>query len=1297
LLRNELPLSARRTRGLAVIANVLIEQLEHRRLLSASRLLTPAQLDVPSKWQATASYKSSAIERDSTASASGLTPAQMAGAYGASSISFGSVKGDGSGQTIAIVDAYDYPTALADLNAFSAYYSLPQFNTGSGSPTFSKFNQNGSSSSLPGTDPSGAGNDWEIEESLDIEWAHALAPKANIDLVEAIDPTGNLMTADQAAANLGGVSLVSNSWGGAEYSGETSTDSIFSRTGVTYLYAAGDDGAFAAGTKTISPDYPAASPDVVAVGGTGLSVGSGNTYGSETAWGDGSLSGTYGGGGGGISKYESIPSYQAGKINGLSTSNRTYPDVSLNASTGVPIFDTYDFGSSDPWAEYGGTSLATPMWAGLLAIANQGRMIAGDGVLTGPTQTLPDLYSLSSADYHDITTGNNGYAATAGYDLATGIGTPIANVLVPALAPVAPVVTTNPTSVTVTAGQPAIFTTAATGNPAPTVQWMVEAAGSSGFTAISGATSNTFSVASTTVAQSGNEYEAVFSNGTGTVATSAPATLTVNPVPVSGSLSGSATTAGASYNLTSLGTADWAHWGVSGTYGTFEHKSTGNSQISNITTVGAGNFGAYQDSSRSVSWTDGTPLATDTADSGYLWANAAIGAGYSFTAPADTTTRTIDIYLGGYSSGGTLTVTLSDSSAAPYTVSFSGSAIYNDVVAITYKAASANQTVTISYVKSQNVSGASGSVDLIGAWLAGGSAATTGTSPAVTSNPQSQTLTAGQDATFAASASGSPTPSVQWMVELAGGTSFSDISGATSTSYDAGAATLAESGNKYEAVFSNGVGTAATTTAATLTVHAAVTSGSLVGSASTAASSYNLTTLGTSDWIHWGVGGSYSGSDHKATGNSQISTFYANATGSYGGYLDPSRGVSWSDGTPVASAAAEDGYVWANNGIGAGFTFTAPADSTTRTLYIYLGGYSSGSTLTAQLTDGSAANYSVSFSGSGIYNDLVAITYKASLSNQQILITYDKSQNINGTSGSTDLIAAWLTGAAASSAPTITTNPTSQTVTAGQAATFTAAASGNPTPTVQWFVAAAGSSNFTAISGATSTTLSLSAVTAAQSGNQYEAVFSNGVGASATTAPATLTVNAASTAGSLTGTASTAAASYNLTPLGTTDWAHWGVGGTYGAFDHKASGNSQISNVTALGSGAYGGYHDASRSLTWNDGTPLASDTADSGYIWANDAIGAGYSFTAPADTTTRTIYVYVGGYSSGSTLTAHLSDSSASDYSISLSGSGIYNDIVAITYKAGSANQKLTISYVKSQNINGASGSSDLVAAWLP
>ncbi len=264
-----------------------------------------------------------------------------------------------------------------------------------------------------------------------------MAPGANIILFEASDTGSGLYTAAQTAAGTAGVVVVSMSWSGNEFSGETSDNSFFSHAGVTFLAAAGDSGAYGSTRQTetrLEPQYPATSPNVVAVGGTTLDV-SGYSWTSETVWGSGSSSGSAGGGGGGSSAYESQPSYQNGVVSAFSTTQRTYPDVSADANpnTGVPIYDSYDFGASTPWAQYGGTSLACPLWAGMISIADQGRSLAGLTSLGGASQTLPQLYKLASADFHDITSGSNGYSAGPGYDLASGIGSPVANLLIPQL------------------------------------------------------------------------------------------------------------------------------------------------------------------------------------------------------------------------------------------------------------------------------------------------------------------------------------------------------------------------------------------------------------------------------------------------------------------------------------------------------------------------------------------------------------------------------------------------------------------------------------------------------------------------------------------------------------------------------------------------------------------------------------------------------------------------------------------------------------------------------------------------
>jgi hypothetical protein len=377
---------------------LLVEELEDRNLLSGvSGVATPDYVRL----------LSSSVSPFGTPGPTGYTPAQIRQAYGFNQISFNGVSGDSTGETIAIVDAYDDPTIASDLHQFDLQFGLAD-------PAFTKVNQNGGSS-LPA-----ANADWAAEISLDVEWAHAIAPGAKILLVEASSASySNLLAGVRYAARQTGVAAVSMSWGGSEFASETSLDSAFTtpsgHSGVTFVAASGDEGAPAS--------YPSTSPNVLAVGGTSLYLSSAGSYLSELAW---------SGSGGGISAVEAQPSYQNGVVT-QSSAQRANPDVAYNAdpNTGYPVYDSYTNGASTPWAQYGGTSAPAPQWAALIAIADQGRAQAGLGALDGASQTLPMLYGLPSSDFHDITsgttTGSPRYSATTGYDLATGRGSPYAN------------------------------------------------------------------------------------------------------------------------------------------------------------------------------------------------------------------------------------------------------------------------------------------------------------------------------------------------------------------------------------------------------------------------------------------------------------------------------------------------------------------------------------------------------------------------------------------------------------------------------------------------------------------------------------------------------------------------------------------------------------------------------------------------------------------------------------------------------------------------------------------------------
>src|SRR5258706_5232824 len=419
-------------------SNFGLENLEGRALLSAS---LSSKAEAAHNWRAQharPTYRAAhlnGVQPLASAGATGLTPAQMRHAYGVDSINFNGVSGNGTGQTIAIVDAYDDPTATSDLRAFDQAFGLAD------APSFTKLNQSGGTA-LPGVDPAGRGNSWALEESLDIEWAHAIAPQANIILYEANSSSYNdlITAAVNAARNHHKVTAISMSFGGGEFSSERTLDSYFTtpagHSGVTFVASTGDSG---------SPGgYPAYSPNVIAVGGTPLSVDASGNYLGETAWSSG---------GGGVSTLEAEPSYQSAF---QSTGKRSTPDVAMDAdpNSGVAVYDSYDNGASTPWVQLGGTSLSAPMFAGIISIANQGRVQNGLGTLDGRTEALPAIYQASAANFHDVTSGNNGgFSATAGYDEGTGRGTPIANLLVSPLtgSPTTPITLNAPTSLSANA------------------------------------------------------------------------------------------------------------------------------------------------------------------------------------------------------------------------------------------------------------------------------------------------------------------------------------------------------------------------------------------------------------------------------------------------------------------------------------------------------------------------------------------------------------------------------------------------------------------------------------------------------------------------------------------------------------------------------------------------------------------------------------------------------------------------------------------------------------------------------
>jgi hypothetical protein len=364
------------------------------------------------------------------------TPAQILHSYG-----FDNLKLDGSGQTIAIVTAYDNPNIAGDLQAFDRQFNLPD-------PVLTKATPEG----LPRGDVG-----WGLETALDVQWAHAVAPGANILLVEAKSSRlSDLLGAVDYARQQSGVVAVSMSWGGQEFLNESAFDAYFTtpadhiggsglRGGITFVAASGDSGA--------GVEWPAVSPNVLAVGGTRLFNDAAGNYLGETAW---------GGSGGGVSSIVNEPGYQAQFHAGHSalSGGRSTPDVSFTADpkSGVIVFDSFGYNG---FVRVGGTSVGAPQWAGLVALADQALALGGVGSLDGSSQTLPLLYQLAdtsaSTYFHDVTWGSNDSSASQ----ATGLGSPVADQLVRGLAAAEGVSLTDPASASQTANATSPSTPAA--------------------------------------------------------------------------------------------------------------------------------------------------------------------------------------------------------------------------------------------------------------------------------------------------------------------------------------------------------------------------------------------------------------------------------------------------------------------------------------------------------------------------------------------------------------------------------------------------------------------------------------------------------------------------------------------------------------------------------------------------------------------------------------------------------------------------------------------------------------------
>lgn len=441
------------------------------------------------------------------------TPAQILRPYNASGLLV-----NGTGQTIAIV--IDTFPKKSDLNLFYSSYGV----TNSGTNTTFIQVVAGSLGA-----PSG-------EESLDVEWSSSIAPGAKIRVYASKDLTNSDLDAayqavysDVVAHPEYGIHQMSMSYGIAETAtsaGQVFTDNqyfaMLTAAGVTVFASTGDNGNDPFGVST---ENPASDPYVTGVGGTSLTLTSGSAINTESAW---------AGSGGGTSIYFSRPSWQTGSGVPAGTT-RCVPDVAAPADPNQGAYYILNGASG----VVGGTSWSSPTWAGFCALINQARANAN----LPPVGLLgPKVYPLIGTNkFHDVTTGNNGYPAGAGYDLVTGIGSPdvmkiITTVTQNQVIPIAslPVVTT------LTPGQNATFSVAASGTGSGfTYQWQRMPIGSNTWGNItaggtySGVTASSLAIAAIVPEMSGDQFQCIINTGTSSGTTSPPSVLVVdNPLVV---------------------------------------------------------------------------------------------------------------------------------------------------------------------------------------------------------------------------------------------------------------------------------------------------------------------------------------------------------------------------------------------------------------------------------------------------------------------------------------------------------------------------------------------------------------------------------------------------------------------------------------------------------------------------------------------------------------------------------------------------------------------------------------------
>jgi len=730
------------------------------------------------------------------------------------------------------------------------------------------------------------------------------------------------------------------------------------------------------------------------------------------------------------------------------------------------------------------------------------------------------------------------------------------------------------------------------------------------------------------------------------------ATLTVNFSPLPGG----------TIDLTTQGILDWAHWGTVN-INSFDHKSPATNLISNFTQIGANPLEQNAGIAIGYSWTNGTPT-TSIANSTTAVAVDGLNDGFQIQTPASTTPLRLKIYAGTYLAMGRLEAHLSDNSA-PDVFDFtmdSNSGATNGVYDIDFSAASSGQILTVKLSAFTDYDPTLSRVLLHSAAL-----------QPPNQLPVVSIATPTNESSFAFGTTITLTPSAVDNDGSITKVEYFDfdtkLGEATNGSFSFAWTNGAVGEHFITAVATDNLGDTNSSDGTTIYIYS--TEGLLSASESTPPSAIDLSAEGTADWAHWGLFTAAS-FDHKAGVPQQIGNYSTLGSDQFN-YSDNTEGYSWTGGTPNSSAVdTHTGVYFA--GLDNGFQLSVAADTTVKTLKLYVGAFGGRGRLQAFLSDFSAPIYfdsTVQNDGTGP-GGVYTINYRANAEGEALVLRYKLIGSSNQFANVT-LQSATLVGGNSPPFAFIAT-PTNQTVvTAPANVTIQAGASDSDgTVTKVEFYQGA-----TKLGESTNGTYAF-VWTNVPAGNYSLTVrATDNQNATFTSEPVSLYV--VNTGGSLSGSVTQSPAALNLSSEGLLDWGHWGVS-KFNSFNHKVSGN-QISGVSIVAGGVPSRYADNGVSFSWTNGTPvLATNNTTTGIFIKG--LGNGFQMSVPAETKLKRVKIYLGLFAARGHFEATLSDFSAppfiDDSMTSLFGNryGVYT----LDFSAATSNKTLIVKYTTTE-----------------